>query len=81
MVEKRFVLDNGEESEYFVDLLDKYDDGSPKSYWFLEHEDFCEVVDLLNELYDEGKKFFIQNQKLMAQNLEMNKKLKEYEER
>lgn len=42
----RFVLNNGEESEYFTDK------NTGITYWFNEHEDFCYVVDLLNEAYD-----------------------------
>lgn len=40
----RFELNNGEESEYFTD------NETGITYWFGEHEDFCTVCELLNEL-------------------------------
>ena len=46
----RFRLNNGEESEYFEDT------NTGRSYWFGEHEDFCELCELLNDLSEETVK-------------------------
>lgn len=50
---KRFQLnsdDENEPSEFFTDYGDFWDDGTPKTYWFDDYEDFCAIVDKLNEL-------------------------------
>lgn len=56
---ERFVLEEDDyytaTSEYFEDLDDLYDDGTPKSYWFNDHEDFVDTVSLLNELSSKCK--------------------------
>ena len=52
MSEKRFKLnsnDENEPSEFFTDYGDLWEDGTPKTYWFDDYEDFEDVVDLLNE--------------------------------
>lgn len=46
----RFRLCGEEPYEYFEDTKDLYDDGTPKSYWFDDYEDFCDIVDKLNQL-------------------------------
>ena len=45
----RFELNNGEMSEYFTD----HETGN--TYWFGEHEDFCTVCELLNDLTSTDK--------------------------
>lgn len=47
---KRFKLDDSYEAEYFEDLEDRFENGRAKSYWFTEHEDFCDIVDKLNDM-------------------------------
>lgn len=47
---KRFKLDDSYEAEYFEDLEDRFESGRAKSYWFTEHEDFCDIVDKLNDM-------------------------------
>ena len=55
MSEQRFKLDSDDEnepSEFFTDYGDFWDNGTPKTYWFSDYEDFEDVVDLLNSLSD-----------------------------
>lgn len=57
-MENRFklsFLDDYHEEGYFEDLQDKDNDGTPRSYWFGEHDDFCDVVGLLNKLENENR--------------------------
>ena len=64
---KRFKLnsnDENEPSEFFTDYGDLWEDGTPKTYWFDDYEDFEDVVGLLNELAEENgalKKFIKDN--------------------
>ena len=62
---KRFKLYDGETLDtYIEDNEDCYSDGTPKSYWFGENEDFCNLFDKLNELADENKQLEKENKKL-----------------
>ena len=52
MSEQRFKLDSDDEnepSEFFTDYGDFWEDGTPKTYWFDDYEDFEDIVGLLNE--------------------------------
>lgn len=52
---KRFkIYDKETLNTYIEDTLEYYSDGTPKSYWFGENEDFCDLFDKLNELADEN---------------------------
>ncbi len=56
MTEKRFkIYDKETLDTHIEDTIDLYSDGTPKTYWFGENEDFCNLYDLLNELADENK--------------------------
>lgn len=62
---KRFKLyDEGTLDTYIEDNEDCYSDGTPKSYWFGENEDFCDLFDKLNELAGENKQLKKENKKL-----------------
>ena len=53
---KRFKIYNKETLDTRIeDTMDCYSDGTPKSYWFGENEDFCDLFDKLNELNDENE--------------------------
>lgn len=53
---KRFKLYDEETLDtYIEDNEDCYSDGTPKSYWFGENEDFCNLFYKLNELSEENK--------------------------
>lgn len=62
---KRFKLYDEETLDTHIeDNEDCYSDGTPKSYWFGENEDFCNLFDKLNELADENKQLKKENKKL-----------------
>ena len=49
--DKRFKLYDEETLDTHIeDNEDCYSDGTPKSYWFGENEDFCNLFYKLNEL-------------------------------
>ena len=53
---KRFKLYDEETLDTHIeDTEDCYGDGTPKSYWFGENEDFCNLFYKLNELSDENE--------------------------
>lgn len=56
MTGKRFKIYNKETLDTRIeDTMDCYSDGTPKSYWFGENEDFCDLFKKLNELADENE--------------------------
>ena len=64
---KRFKIYDKETWDTRIeDMEDCYDDGGPRSYWFGENEDFCDLFDKLNELSDENKQLKKENKKLIC---------------
>lgn len=62
---KRFKIYDKETWDTRIeDMEDCYNGGSPRSYWFGENEDFCDLFDKLNELADENKQLEKENKKL-----------------
>lgn len=55
---KRFKLNDLYEAEYFEDLEDKFGDGKARAYFFTEHEDFCDIVDKLNEMANNEQELY-----------------------
>ena len=67
MTEKRFkIYDEETLDTYIEDTKDLYSDGTPKTYWFGENEDFCNLFGLLNSLNDENEQLKRQNQEYKA---------------
>lgn len=54
-VGERFKIYNKETLDtYIEDTKDLYSDGTPKTYWFGENEDFCDLFVKLNKLSDDN---------------------------
>lgn len=66
---KRFELNNGESSEYFTD------NDTGRSFWFGEHEDFCEVCELLNDLNE----LHMDSSDVSSENIEPDVVLEDFE--
>ena len=53
---ERFKIYNKETLDtYIEDTMDCYSDGTPKTYWFGENEDFCDLFNKLNKLSEENE--------------------------
>lgn len=56
MTERFQIYDEETLDTRIEDRFDCYSDGTPKSYYFGENEDFCDLFKLLNSLADENEK-------------------------
>ena len=75
MTGKRFKIYNKETLDTRIeDTMDCYSDGTPKSYWFGENEDFCDLfkkLETINKFLGMLKKIHIFNVKMCIGFLEL----------